>query len=954
MTSPVRLRLFGGAALESEGGPLAGVVAQRRRLAMLALLAASPTGVVSRGRIADLLFPEAEPARGHKAVADALHAIRRALGRDVVAAVGDALRLDPALLPSDVGAFREAIGQGADERAVACYGGPFLDGLALADAPEFSRWAEETRDELAREHAAALERLARAHEARGDALGAGGWWRRLAALDPYCSRAAVALARALAAAGDPAAALRHLRAHEALLRHDLAVPPPAEVLALADELRARPAPGPPGPAPASLAGSEAAARPATPVEPRPDDPPRAPPARRARWARVGVSGAVASIALLAAVAWSATRQERRFAVATSAAAAGASRDDVGPAVARRPVIAVRLTAPPGADSAGRWLAASVAQMVADALARAAAVEVLPLDHAAARPAVPAGATHLVTGTVAEATQGLVLDGAVREVASGRTLVATTWADGGALDLADRAAAGALGAVRAEGSGLRLSALETASVAAYEHFTRALALLWLDSPDGDRELDRALALDSGFVSALYQRYRRALATNESPATRERLAAALRRALPRATDRDRLEYETFAAYLGGDHARSESLARTLVRRHPHDPRGYDLLADVYSHHGRFAAAESTLLMKVGLARAAGLDPARPCAACPALVRLVTLRFEQGDVAGALAHASRLVAAHPELTLSWVVQAHALSQAGRTDEALASWRGASLLDARSSAVGRVRTLLMGRRLDAAESAVTALLAGARTAADSARALDVRALLERERGRMRASVRTVDEAARRDPSGASLRLMALGALARRIVELRPRGAPTPAPGTGRADDARAWTWHAALAADAAAGVADGAALGQLADSMQRVGQLSYFARDWGLHHHVRGLVHLRAGRPSDAARELERALFGVPGWTRTRVALAEAYLRSGRPDDALRALRPAYTALLDGMARYVPRSELDLHMARAFHARGDADSAAAYLAHVRRAWRDADPELRRELRALEREVTR
>jgi hypothetical protein len=49
--------------------------------------------------------------------------------------------------------------------------------------------------------------------------------------------------------------------------------------------------------------------------------------------------------------------------------------------------------------------------------------------------------------------------------------------------------------------------------------------------------------------------------------------------------------------------------------------------------------------------------------------------------------------------------------------------------------------------------------------------------------------------------------------------------------------------------------------------------------------------------------------------------------------------------MGRYVPRSELDLWMVRAFRAAGRADSAAVYEGYVRRAWREADPEVRRQL---------
>jgi hypothetical protein len=52
--------------------------------------------------------------------------------------------------------------------------------------------------------------------------------------------------------------------------------------------------------------------------------------------------------------------------------------------------------------------------------------------------------------------------------------------------------------------------------------------------------------------------------------------------------------------------------------------------------------------------------------------------------------------------------------------------------------------------------------------------------------------------------------------------------------------------------------------------------------------------------------------------------------------------------MARYVPISELDYQMAQMFTQVGEADSARTYASYVRRAWRDADPEVRRRMEQL------
>lgn len=234
------LRFLGGASIESETGALTGSVMQRRRLGLLALAAAAPLGSVSRDRAAALLFPEADAESARHAVSNALHAIRRALGKDAIIAVGDELRLNPALLSSDIADFDAAIAAGERERAVGLYRGPFLDGFFVSEAPEFERWVEGERQRLARAHGRVLEQLAESHEARGDFAEAAEWWRRLAACEPLSSRVAVRTMRALDAAGDAAAALQHARAHEELVRNTLEVPPDAEVASLAALLRATP------------------------------------------------------------------------------------------------------------------------------------------------------------------------------------------------------------------------------------------------------------------------------------------------------------------------------------------------------------------------------------------------------------------------------------------------------------------------------------------------------------------------------------------------------------------------------------------------------------------------------------------------------------------------------------------------------------------------------------------
>src|SRR6185436_19913227 len=56
--------------------------------------------------------------------------------------------------------------------------------------------------------------------------------------------------------------------------------------------------------------------------------------------------------------------------------------------------------------------------------------------------------------------------------------------------------------------------------------------------------------------------------------------------------------------------------------------------------------------------------------------------------------------------------------------------------------------------------------------------------------------------------------------------------------DEARAFSWHHALLADAIAETADTLTLLAIADSLDQRSTRSYYGRDWKLAHHVRGLV--------------------------------------------------------------------------------------------------------------------
>jgi DNA-binding SARP family transcriptional activator/TolB-like protein len=239
------LKLFGGVSLTGDDGPLTGPAAQRRRIALLALLAAASEGGMSREKLIGYLWPETGSEQARRFLADSLYTLRKALGQEAVLTHGDNLKLNRAVIRSDVAEFRQALARGDRQAAVALYQGPFLDGFFVPDVAEFEHWSEAERERCAREFAQTLEALAEEREREGNSRGAVEWWRRLAAHDPYSSRVALRLMQALEAAGDPGGALQHARVHATLLRAALEVEPDAEVMALAERLRSPAAAAPP-------------------------------------------------------------------------------------------------------------------------------------------------------------------------------------------------------------------------------------------------------------------------------------------------------------------------------------------------------------------------------------------------------------------------------------------------------------------------------------------------------------------------------------------------------------------------------------------------------------------------------------------------------------------------------------------------------------------------------------
>lgn len=216
-----RLVTFGGLSLADASG--SDVAIPRRRLAMLALLAAAGSRGLTRDKLVAYLWPDSSADDARHSLEQLLYSLRRQLGAGVFVGI-DPLRLNADIISSDVAEFDDLVNRDADGDAVTMYRGPFLDGFYLKGADEFGRWVEDERSRLNAAYGASLERLADGAAARNDWGRAVAAWRSLVAMDRLSARNALGLIRALAAAGDRPEALRTASAYEALVQHELGIP----------------------------------------------------------------------------------------------------------------------------------------------------------------------------------------------------------------------------------------------------------------------------------------------------------------------------------------------------------------------------------------------------------------------------------------------------------------------------------------------------------------------------------------------------------------------------------------------------------------------------------------------------------------------------------------------------------------------------------------------------------
>jgi DNA-binding SARP family transcriptional activator len=269
---PLSIRLLGLPEASLRGRPLR--FGTKKALALLCYLAAEGKKY-PRGELAELLWPRSDRRHARTDLRSTLSRLRRACeegdgssseGVALFAVEGDLLGLEPGGVELDLGRLEAAVSLARGETpvpslgtplrdrsasgtvehgdllarlegALGIYGGEFMEGFSLKDAPEFELWLETERERWRALFGELCGRVSRLQAEAGlpkEAIRTARLWSKHAPLEEDAHRQ---LMEFLSAAGDGEGALRAYEAFWGALRRELGSEPPSRLTELADRLR---------------------------------------------------------------------------------------------------------------------------------------------------------------------------------------------------------------------------------------------------------------------------------------------------------------------------------------------------------------------------------------------------------------------------------------------------------------------------------------------------------------------------------------------------------------------------------------------------------------------------------------------------------------------------------------------------------------------------------------------
>ena len=237
----LHLELLGDFRLRTESGSLI-TISARKSQAMLAYLGVKPSQLVSRDKMAGLLWSSTAPEQARQSLRQTLSTLRRELAavssQKILVEEGDFLSLDAASVYCDVVEFESLVATGTAEAldpATRLYGGDFLDGFQI-DEEKFDQWVLAERDRLhrmaLRAHSSLVEQLAR-NGSLDEAIAIA---QQALRVDPLQESMHRTLMKLYQQSGDLLNALQQYDSCAKTLKRELDVEPDAETRALQQEI----------------------------------------------------------------------------------------------------------------------------------------------------------------------------------------------------------------------------------------------------------------------------------------------------------------------------------------------------------------------------------------------------------------------------------------------------------------------------------------------------------------------------------------------------------------------------------------------------------------------------------------------------------------------------------------------------------------------------------------------
>ena len=238
----LRLELLGDLQIRSASGSLINVSA-RKSQAMLAYLAVRPGQLVSRDKMAALLWSSTATEQARQSLRQTLSSLRKELtaispDQRILVEDGDFLGLDTTSIEVDAVEFEAGVADGTREglvRAVALYRGDLLDGFEL-DEERFDQWVVAERDRFHRLALRSHAQLVDLQHRAGDRDAALATAHQSLGVDPLQESMYRTLMRLYSEHGDYVNALQQYDACAKILRRELSIEPDAETKALEREI----------------------------------------------------------------------------------------------------------------------------------------------------------------------------------------------------------------------------------------------------------------------------------------------------------------------------------------------------------------------------------------------------------------------------------------------------------------------------------------------------------------------------------------------------------------------------------------------------------------------------------------------------------------------------------------------------------------------------------------------